>query len=77
MINFWSYKEEYKKNNKLILNIINKTLKRGNIFFGDEVKKFEKSFAKKYKSKYAVAVGSGTDAILIALKAISIKPGDE
>ena len=77
MINFWSYKEEYKKNKKLILNIINKTLKRGNIFFGDEVKKFEKSFAKKYKSKYAVAVGSGTDAILIALKAISIKPGDE
>ena len=50
---------------------------RGQTFFGSELKKFEENFVKKYKSKYGVAVGSGTDALLISLKAIGIKPGDQ
>ena len=41
------------------------------------VRSFEKNFSKKIKSKYALAVSSGTAAIKIALKAINIKPGDE
>ena len=40
-------------------------------------KVFRKKFFKKIKSKYALAVSSGTAAIKIALKAINIKPGDE
>ena len=39
--------------------------------------KFEKKFRLTYKSKYGSAVGSGTDALLIALKSINIKKGDE
>ena len=35
------------------------------------------NFIKKYKSKYGVAVGSGTDALLISLMSINIKNGDE
>ena len=38
---------------------------------------FEKSFVKKYKTKYGIAVGSGADAITIAIKSLNIKPGDE
>ena len=41
------------------------------------VRSFEKNFKNKIKSKYALAVSSGTAAIKIALKAINIKPGDE
>ena len=41
------------------------------------VRSFEKNFSKKIKSKYSLAVSSGTAAIKIALKAINIKPGDE
>jgi|TARA_B100001093_G_scaffold162403_1_gene154839 dTDP-3-amino-2,3,6-trideoxy-4-keto-D-glucose/dTDP-3-amino-3,4,6-trideoxy-alpha-D-glucose/dTDP-2,6-dideoxy-D-kanosamine transaminase len=77
MIKFWSYKEEYKKYNKSILNTINKTISSGNIFFGDQLKTFEKNFVKKYKAKYGVAVGSGTDALLLALKTLNLKTGDE
>ncbi len=77
MIKFWSYKKEYKKYNKSILNIINKTISSGNIFFGDQLKTFEKNFVKKYKAKYGVAVGSGTDALLLALKTLNLKTGDE
>ena len=77
MINFWSYKEEYKRDKKKILNNLNKTLSKGNLFFGEQQKKLETNFSKKYKSKYAVSVGSGTDALLISLLALGIGKGDE
>ena len=77
MISFWSYKREYKKFNKKILSKLDKVLLKGNIFFGSELKKFEKNFLSKYKSSYGIAVGSGTDALYISLKALNIKNGDE
>ena len=77
MISFWSYKREYKKFNKKILSKLDKVLLKGNIFFGSELKKFEKNFLSKYKSNYGIAVGSGTDALYISLKALNIKNGDE
>ena len=77
MINFWSYKREYKKIKKEILFRIDKTISKGNVFFGDELNNFEKNFLKKYKSKLGVAVGSGTDALLISLSALNIKKGDQ
>jgi len=77
MINFWSYKLEYKKLNKKLLRSIDITLKRGNIFFGKELVNFEKKFLKKNNSKYGVAVGSGTEALIIALKSLNIGYGDE
>ncbi len=77
MISYWSFKKEYHKNNKNILRKIDKVFKKGNIFFGDELKKFEDKFIKKYKSKYGVAVGSGTDALLISLLALNLKKNDE
>ena len=77
MIKFWSYKKEYIKHKNQLLKNIDKTISKGNIFFGDELKKFEKNFIKKYKSKFGIAVGSGTDALLISLLALNIKKGDE
>ena len=77
MIKYWSLLEEYKKNKKKILSNIGKTLNKGNIFFGDQLNIFEKTFIKKYKSKYGIAVGSGTDAILISLLALNLKKNDE
>ena len=77
MIKFWSYDREYKKYKKLYLNGIDQTLKKGNIFFGNQINNFEKNFIKKYKAKYGIAVGSGTDALLISLKTLNLRPGDE
>ena len=77
MIKFWSYKRELNKYKKEIYQTIQKTLDSGQIFFGNQINKLEKDFVKKYKSKFAVAVGSGTDAILISLRSLGIKQGDE
>ena len=44
MIKFWTYKNEYKFLRNKILKNIDLTLKKGKIFFGDELVRFEKNF---------------------------------
>ncbi|RKZ00209.1 MAG: transcriptional regulator, partial [Ignavibacteriae bacterium] len=44
---------------------------------GPEVQKMEEEFCSYLKCKHAIGVSSGTDALLLALMAIDIKPGDE
>ncbi|HAQ39049.1 MAG TPA: erythromycin biosynthesis sensory transduction protein eryC1 [Bacteroidetes bacterium] len=42
-----------------------------------QVKDFEKEFARLHNVKHCIGVGNGTDAITISLKALGIKQGDE
>jgi len=44
---------------------------------GQFVGQFEEAFAAYCESKYAIAVGSGTDALWLALLALGVGPGDE
>jgi len=52
---------------------LTKILKSDSISEGSITRNFEKSFAKKNNSKYALAVSSGTAALQIAFEAIDIK----
>ena len=54
-------------------NIINKN----NFINGKEVKIFEDKFANYIGSKYAISVANGTDALLVALKALNLRKNDE
>ena len=47
------------------------------LILGDEVKKLETSLAEYCGTSFAVGVSSGTDALLMALMALDIKPGDQ
>lgn len=47
------------------------------LILGPHVEKFERSLAEYCGTKHAVGVSSGTDALLCALMAIDVKPGDE
>ena len=45
-INVWNYLEDYSKNKKNILNIVNKVFKSGNLILSNEVRNFENNFSK-------------------------------
>jgi dTDP-4-amino-4,6-dideoxygalactose transaminase len=49
----------------------------GMYVLGAEVDELERQFAEKCGVKYAVGVNSGTDALIFALRALGIGPGDE
>ncbi len=52
-------------------------LKHGRYIMGPEVVEFEERLADFVGVKYCIGVASGTDALLIAMMALGIKPGDE
>lgn len=54
-----------------------KVLESGSYINGENVKCFENEFAAYIGVKYAIGVGNGTDALVIALRALGIKAGDE
>jgi len=66
---FVNYKSILKKISKVVLN--------NDFTLGLKVDEFELKIKKLLRSKYVVAVGSGTDAIMLSLKAIGVKEGDE
>ena len=53
------------------------TFKNSKFVFGSEIDKFEKNFSKILGSNYCVSVANGTDALIIALKCLGVKYGDE
>lgn len=52
-------------------------MRSGNYIGGSAVTDFETKFAKYVGAKHAIALNSGTDALVIALKALGIGEGDE
>lgn len=68
---------QYKNIKEDIDNAIHEVLDSSIYIMGSNVKKLEKSIAKFTGVKHGIGVANGTDALLLALEAIGIKPGDE
>ncbi len=60
-----------------IREAIERVIARGWFILGPELEAFEAEFAAASGARYAVGVGTGTDAIALALRAAGVKPGDE
>ncbi len=60
-----------------IQDAIRDVVNSGWYVLGDYVSKFEKTFAAFLGARFCVGVASGTDALILALKAVGIQPGDE
>jgi dTDP-4-amino-4,6-dideoxygalactose transaminase len=52
-------------------------LEKGRLYLGENVCKFEEKFANFLGVNYVIGVGSGTDALYLALKALGINKKDE
>ena len=50
---------------------------RGDFILGEDVNLFEEQFAKYLSVKHAIGCGSGTDALVLALRTLEIGLGDE
>ena len=72
-----NYLKEQFKDSDAIIDDIKKLIKTGDYTLGKAVDKIETKFAKITNTKYALGVGSGTDAISLSLKAIGIQKNDE
>lgn len=60
-----------------LLGAISRVIDRGDFVLGQEAERFEAEFAALISVRYAVAVHSGTDALILALRALGIGAGDE
>jgi len=54
-----------------------KVARNCNFIMGNEVQELEKNLEEFTGAKYAISCSSGTDALLLAMMALDIKPGDE
>ena len=70
-------KPQYHSLKKELDEAILKVAESQYFILGPEVENMEKEFCQYLKCKHAIGVSSGTDALLLALMAIDIKPGDE
>ncbi|MDQ3309112.1 MAG: DegT/DnrJ/EryC1/StrS family aminotransferase [Gemmatimonadota bacterium] len=76
-IPFIDLKAEYRKIQVEIDDAIRGVLGSGWYILGQEVAQFEQEFAAYCEVPFAVGVASGTDAVLLALRAMGIGFGDE
>jgi len=76
-IQFLDLYAQHKEINKEINAAINKVIKKSNFILGEDLRLFEKEFAKFCHTRFAVGVSSGTDALFLALLSMGIGSGDE
>ena len=75
-IDFANLQYQYKIYKDEIDEAIHNVLDKSNYIMGDAVTKLEKNLEKFTGAKYAITCSSGTDALLLAMMALDIKPDD-
>lgn len=70
-------KAQYLAHREAIDAAIRRVLDSGWYILGREVEAFEAEFAAWQGAAHCVGVGNGTDALVLALRALGVRPGDE
>jgi aminotransferase EvaB len=73
----WDYLREYDAEREDILDAVDTVFRSGQLILGDSVAGFEEEFAAYHSMPHAVSCDNGTNALVLALRALGIGPGDE
>ena len=68
---------QYLEQKQEIDQAVYKVMNSDNYILGPEVENFEREFTQYIGTKYCIGVNSGTDALILALRALGIGSGDE
>jgi dTDP-4-amino-4,6-dideoxygalactose transaminase len=77
MVPFLDLTRQYQQIKGEIILATRRVFERGRFILGEEVSTFEKEFSHYCGVRYGTGVGSGTDALYLALKAAGIGEGDD
>jgi dTDP-4-amino-4,6-dideoxygalactose transaminase len=72
VVPFLDLTRQYKRIKGEILSATQRVYEKGRFILGEEVSAFEEEFSDYCGVRYGVGVGSGTDALYLALKAAGI-----
>tara|TARA_Y100000768_G_C23973477_1_gene681776 strand:+ start:1384 stop:2475 length:1092 start_codon:yes stop_codon:yes gene_type:complete len=76
-IDFANLQAQYQKYKDDIDMRIRSVLNKSNYIMGEEIKQLETELSKFTGAKHTITCSNGTDALLLALMALDIQPGDE
>jgi len=76
-IDFANLQYQYQLYKTEIDAAMQEVLDKSNYIMGDAVRELEEALQEFTTAKHAITCGSGTDALLLAMMALDIKPGDE
>ncbi|MEE1943107.1 DegT/DnrJ/EryC1/StrS family aminotransferase [Streptomyces sp. TRM 70361] len=73
----WDYLAEYEAEREDILDAVDQVFRSGQLILGPSVSGFEEEFAAYHGLAHGVGVDNGTNALVLALRALGVGPGDE
>ncbi|MBV8602588.1 MAG: DegT/DnrJ/EryC1/StrS family aminotransferase [Candidatus Eremiobacteraeota bacterium] len=76
-VKFLDFPAQFAEERDALIPLIVDVFARGNFIGGDEIERLEDELAHYLGVRHVVALSSGTDALIFALRALGIGPGDE
>ncbi|WP_298455189.1 DegT/DnrJ/EryC1/StrS aminotransferase family protein [uncultured Cellulomonas sp.] len=76
-VRVWDYLPEYEAERADLLQAVQTVFASGQLVLGPSVAAFEREFAAFHGRRHAIGVDNGTNALVLALRAVGVGPGDE
>jgi aminotransferase EvaB len=73
----WDYRQEYEDERTEILDAVDTVFRSGRLILGESVRNFEREYAAYHGIDHCVSCDNGTNAIVLGLRALGVRRGDE
>jgi aminotransferase EvaB len=73
----WDYRQEYEAEREDILEAVDQVFRSGRLVLGESVRHFEEEYASYHGATHCVSCDNGTNALVLALRALGVGRGDE